>query len=212
MNTLAKQIEHLNQELSSQLPQDILDAFGKSIEDLKTGKFEENSIQIGDQIPEFSLPNALGKIVSSEEILKNEKIVLAFYRGGWCPYCNLELKFLQDSLIRIKNKGAALIAVSPQSPDHSLRMIEKNNLEFEVLTDIDNNFAKKLGIVFQLQDFVLPYYKGLGIFLSDFNKNNDNTLPIPAVFVVDKNRVVTYRFLDVNYMNRVDVEKLTEAL
>ncbi len=142
MNTLAKQIEHLNQELSSQLPQDILDAFGKSIEDLKTGKFEENSIQIGDQIPEFSLPNALGKIVSSEEILKNEKIVLAFYRGGWCPYCNLELKFLQDSLIRIKNKGAALIAVSPQSPDHSLSMIEKNNLEFEVLTDIDNNFAK----------------------------------------------------------------------
>lgn len=212
MNTLAKQIEHLNQELSSQLPQDILDAFGKSIEDLKTGKFEENSIQIGDQIPEFSLPNALGKIVSSEEILKNEKIVLAFYRGGWCPYCSLELKFLQDSLIRIKNKGAALIAVSPQSPDHSLSMIEKNNLEFEVLTDIDNNFAKKLGIVFQLQDFVLPYYKGLGIFLSDFNKNNDNTLPIPAVFVVDKNRVVTYRFLDVNYMNRVDVEKLIEAL
>lgn len=212
MNTLAKQIEHLNQELSSQLPQDILDAFGKSIEDLKTGKSEENSIQIGDQIPEFSLPNALGKIVSSEEILKNEKIVLAFYRGGWCPYCNLELKFLQDSLIRIKNKGAALIAVSPQSPDHSLSMIEKNNLEFEVLTDIDNNFAKKLGIVFQLQDFVLPYYKGLGIFLSDFNKNNDNTLPIPAVFVVDKNRVVTYRFLDVNYMNRVDVEKLIEAL
>ncbi|WP_336686421.1 peroxiredoxin-like family protein [Chryseobacterium bernardetii] len=212
MNTLAKQIEHLNQELSSQLPLDILDAFGKSIEDLKTGKSEENSIQIGDQIPEFSLPNALGKIVSSEEILKNEKIVLAFYRGGWCPYCNLELKFLQDSLIRIKNKGAALIAVSPQSPDHSLSMIEKNNLEFEVLTDIDNNFAKKLGIVFQLQDFVLPYYKGLGIFLSDFNKNNDNTLPIPAVFVVDKNRVVTYRFLDVNYMNRVDVEKLIEAL
>lgn len=212
MNTLAKQIEHFNQELSSQLPQHILDAFGKSIEDLKTGKFEENSIQIGDQIPEFSLPNALGKIVSSEEILKNEKIVLAFYRGGWCPYCNLELKFLQDSLIRIKNKGAALIAVSPQSPDHSLSMIEKNNLEFEVLTDIDNNFAKKLGIVFQLQDFVLPYYKGLGIFLSDFNKNNDNTLPIPAVFVVDKNRVVTYRFLDVNYMNRVDVEKLIEAL
>ena len=122
------------------------------------------------------------------------------------------MKFLQDSLIRIKNKGAALIAVSPQSPDHSLSMIEKNNLEFEVLTDIDNNFAKKLGIVFQLQDFVLPYYKGLGIFLFDFNKNNDNTLPIPAVFVVDENRVVTYRFLDVNYMNRVDVEKLIEAL
>lgn len=212
MNTLAKQIEHLNQELSSQLPQEILEAFGKSIEDLKAKKIEENSIQVGDQIPEFSLPNALGKIISSEEILKNGKLILAFYRGSWCPYCNLELKFLQDNFSRIKDKGATLIAVSPQSPDHSLSMAEKNNLEFEILTDADNHLAKKIGIVFQLQDFVLPYYKDLGINLSDFNENNDNTLPVPAVLVVDENRVVTYKFLDVNYMNRIDVEELIDSL
>ncbi|REC59427.1 AhpC/TSA family protein [Chryseobacterium pennae] len=212
MNTLAKQIEHLNQELSSQLPQEILEAFGNSIEDLKTKKINENSVQIGDQMPEFSLPNALGKIISSEDILRNGKIILAFYRGSWCPYCNLELKFLQDHLSRIKDKGATLIAVSPQSPDQSLSMMGKNKLEFEVLTDIDNNFAEKLGITFQLQDFVIPYYKSLGINLSDFNKNNDNVLPVPAVFVVDENRVVTYKFLDVNYMNRVDVEELINSL
>ncbi|BAP33300.1 alkyl hydroperoxide reductase [Chryseobacterium sp. StRB126] len=212
MNTLAKQIEHLNQELSSQLPQEILNAFGKSIEDLKTKRIEENSIQIGDQMPEFSLPNALGKIINSEDILKNGKMILAFYRGSWCPYCNLELKFLQDNLSRIKDKGATLMAVSPQRPDYSLSMTEKNNLEFEVLTDVDNNFAEKLGIAFQLQDFVLSYYKNLGIHLSDFNKNNDNTLPVPVVFVVDKNNVITYKFLDVNYMNRVDVEELIQAL
>lgn len=212
MNILATQIEHLNQELSSQLPEVILEAFGKSIEDIKTLNIEENSIQIGDQIPEFSLSNALGKIINSGEILKNGKIILAFYRGSWCPYCNLELKFLQNNLPRIKQKGGILIAVSPQSPDHSLSMAEKNNLEFEVLTDTDNNFAKKLGISFQLQDFVFPYYKDLGIDLSDFNKNNENTLPVPAVFVVDENRVVTYKFLDVNYMNRIDVEELIQAL
>lgn len=212
MNTLAKHIEDLNQELSSQLPQEILNVFGKSIEDLKTKRMEENSIQIGDQMPEFSLPNALGTIINSEEIFKNGKVILAFYRGSWCPYCNLELKFLQDKLSQIKDKGARLIAISPQSPDHSLSMSEKNNLEFEVLTDFDNRFAKKLGITFRLQDFVLPYYKGLGIDLSDFNKNNDNILPVPAVFVVNENKVITYKFLDVNYMNRVDVEELIEAL
>lgn len=212
MNTLAKQIEHLNQELSSQLPQEILETFGKSIEDLKTRKIEENSIQIGNQMPEFSLPNALGKIINSEDILKDGKMILVFYRGSWCPYCNLELKFLQDHLSRIKNKGAALVAVSPQSPDHSLSMAEKNNIEFEVLTDADNNLAKKLGITFQLQDFVIPYYKSLGINLFDFNKNNDNVLPVPAVFIVDENRMVTYKFLDVNYMNRVDMEELIQAL
>ncbi|WP_347216418.1 peroxiredoxin-like family protein [Chryseobacterium sp.] len=212
MNTLAKQMEYLNQELSSQLPQEILEAFGKSIEDLKSKKIEENSIQVGDQMPEFLLPNTLGKMISSEEVLKNGKMILAFYRGSWCPYCNLELKFLQDHLSIIKDKRAVLIAISPQSQDHALSMVEKNNLEFEVLTDIDNNFAKKLGIAIQLQDFVLPYYKGLGIDLLDFNKSNENFLPVPAVFVVDENRVVTYKFLDVNYMNRVDVEELINSL
>ncbi|MGU3377339.1 peroxiredoxin-like family protein [Chryseobacterium sp. M5A1_1a] len=210
--TLAMQIEQLNKELSSQLPQEILEAFGQSIEDLKTKRIEENSIQIGERIPEFSLLNPSGEIINSNEVSKNRKMIVAFYRGSWCPYCNLELKFLQDNLSRIKEKNTVLIAISPQSPDHSLTITEKNNLEFEVLTDTDNNFAKKLGIVFQLQDFVLPYYQSLGINLSDYNKNNDNTLPVPAVFVVDENRVVTYKFLDVNYMTRVDVEELIKAL
>ncbi|AZA90954.1 Putative peroxiredoxin bcp [Chryseobacterium nakagawai] len=212
MSTLAKQIEQLNQELSSQLPKEVLEAFGKSIQDLKTMKIEENSIQVGDQMPEFLLSNALGKIISSKEFLNNGKIILAFYRGSWCPYCNLELKFLQDNLSRIKEKGAALIAISPQNPDHSLSMVQKNDLEFEVLTDTDNHFAEQLGITFKLQDFVLPYYHKLGINLSDFNKNNGNILPVPAVLVVDENRVVTYKFLDVNYMNRLDVEELIKVL
>lgn len=212
MNILAKQIEHLNQELSSQLPQVILEAFGKSIEDLKMRKMEDESIQIGDRMPEFSLPNVFGKIIKSEDVLKNGKMILAFYRGSWCPYCNLELRFLQENLSRIKDKGASLIAISPQNPDHSQSMTKKNNLEFEVLTDTDNSFAKKLGIIFQLQDFVLPHYKELGINLSDFNKNNDNTLPVPAVFVVNEKGIVTYKFFDVNYMNRIDVEALIQAL
>lgn len=212
MNTLAKNIEQLNQDLVSQLPQEILEAFGKSIEDLKTKNIEKNSIQIGERIAAFLLPNALGKMINSDEVLKNNKMILAFYRGSWCPYCNLELKFLQENLSRIKEKNAVLIAISPQSPDHSLTMIEKNNLEFEVLTDSNNDFAEKLGITFQLQDFVLPYYQSLGINLADFNANNDNTLPVPAVFVIDENRTVSYKFLDVNYMSRVDVEDLINAL
>lgn len=212
MNVLAKQIEQLNQELSSQLPQEIMEAFGKSIDDLKTKGIDKKSIQIGDKMPEFSLPNAVGNRISSGEILRNGKIILAFYRGSWCPYCNLELRFLQENLSGIKDKNAVLIAISPQSPDHSLTMVEKNNLEFEVLTDVNNDFAKKLGIVFQLQDFVLPYYKNLGIDLLAFNKSDENTLPVPAVFVVDENNVVVYKFLDVNYMSRIDVEELIQAL
>ncbi|WP_106914663.1 peroxiredoxin-like family protein [Chryseobacterium aurantiacum] len=210
--TLAMQIEQLNREFSSQLPNEIVETFGQSIEDLKNKKIEEHSIQIGEEIPEFSLLNPRGEIINSMEISKNRKMILAFYRGSWCPYCNLELKFLQDNLSRIKDKNTVLIAISPQNIDHSFNMTEKNSLEFEVLTDTDNHFAEKLGIVFQLQDFVLPYYQSLGIDLSDYNKNTNHKLPVPAVFVVDENKVVTYKFLDVNYMNRVDVEELISAL
>lgn len=212
MSRLAEQIEELNRTLSSQLPEEILEAFGKSVEALKTEKIEENSLKTGEKMPEFVLPDIHGNKVSSEELLKHGKLILAFYRGSWCPYCNLELKVLQDNWSRFKEKKAVLIAISPQSPDHSLAMAKKNHLEFYMLTDADNALAKKLGIAFQLQDFVLPYYKNLGIDLEEYHKNKENTLPVPAVFVIDENGYVIFRFLDVNYMNRIDIEELINVL
>ena len=212
MNELAKQIEQFNNELATQVPQQVLEAFGKSIEDLQKKKIEEKSIKLGEIMPEFLLPNVKNEIINSNEILKNGKMIIAFYRGSWCPYCNLELKILQDHLPKIKDKKATLVAISPQSPDSSLTVVEKHNLTFEVLTDTDNLFAKQLGISFELQDFVLPYYQALGIDLMHFNKNNDNSLPVPAVFVIDQNGKIIYKFVDANYMNRIDIDELLQTL
>lgn len=212
MNELAKQIEQFNNELATQVPQQVLEAFGKSIEDLQKKKIEEKSIKLGEIMPEFLLPNVKNEIINSNEILKNGKMIIAFYRGSWCPYCNLQLKTLQDYLPKIKDKKATLVAISPQSPDSSLTVVEKHNLTFEVLTDTDNLFAKQLGISFELQDFVLPYYQALGIDLMHFNKNNDNSLPVPAVFVIDQNGKIIYKFVDANYMNRIDIDELLQTL
>ena len=212
MNELAKQIEQFNNELATQVPQQVLEAFGKSIEDLQKKKIEEKSIKLGEIMPEFLLPNVKNEIINSKEILKNGKMIIAFYRGSWCPYCNLQLKTLQDYLPKIKDKKATLVAISPQSPDSSLTVVEKHNLTFEVLTDTDNLFAKQLGISFELQDFVLPYYQALGIDLMHFNKNNDNSLPVPAVFVIDQNGKIIYKFVDGNYMNRIDIDELLQTL
>lgn len=212
MNELAKQIEQFNNELATQVPQEVLEAFGKSIEDLQKKKIEEKSIRLGEIMPEFLLPNVKNGIINSKEILKNRKMIIAFYRGSWCPYCNLELKMLQDHLTKIKDKKATVVAISPQSPDNSLTVVEKHNLTFEVLTDTDNLFAKQLGISFELQDFVLPYYQALGIDLMHFNKNNDNSLPVPAVFVIDQNGKIIYKFVDANYMNRIDIDELLQTL
>ena len=212
MSELAKQIEQFNNELATQVPQEVLEAFGKSIKDLKTKNIEEKSIKLGAIMPDFSLPNAKNEIIHSKEILKSGKMIIAFYRGSWCPYCNLELKALQENLSKINDKKVSLVAISPQSPDNSLTVIEKHNLTFEVLTDKDNTFAKQLGIIFELQDFVLPFYNALGINLSSFNKNDDTSLPIPAVFVVNENGIIIYKFADVNYMNRIDIDELLNTL
>ena len=212
MTDLATQIQQFNIELAAQVPQEVLEAFGKSIKDLKTKNIEEKSIKLGAIMPDFSLPNAKNEIIHSKEILKSGKMIIAFYRGSWCPYCNLELKALQENLSKINDKKVSLVAISPQSPDNSLSIIEKHNLTFEVLTDKDNTFAKQLGIVFELQDFVLPFYNALGINLSSFNKNDDNSLPIPAVFVVNENGIIIYKFADANYMNRIDIDELLNTL
>nr|WP_315193579.1 peroxiredoxin-like family protein [uncultured Flavobacterium sp.] len=212
MTDLAAQIQQFNIELATKVPKEVLEAFEKSIKDLKTKNMEEKSIKIGKIMPYFSLKNAKNEIVNSFDILKNGKMIIAFYRGSWCPYCNLELKALQEKMSKFKDKNATLVAISPQSPDNGLTVIEKHSLTFEVLTDKDNIFAKQLGIVFELQDFVLPYYQALGINLSSFNKSNDNSLPIPAVFVVDENGKIIYKFVDTNYINRIDIDELLKVL
>ena len=127
MSELAKQIEQFNNELATQVPQEVLEAFGKSIKDLKTKNIEEKSIKLGAIMPDFSLPNAKNEIIHSKEILKKGKMIIAFYRGSWCPYCNLELKALQENLSKINDKKVSLVAISPQSPDNSLTVIEKHN-------------------------------------------------------------------------------------
>lgn len=212
MNNLAKQIENLNNELSQQIPLEVLEVFEKSISDLKTQNIENKSIKIGDVISPFSLLNAQNQLVHSKDILKKGKTILAFYRGSWCPYCNLELRALQNNIAKIVNHNVSLLAVSPQSPDHSNALSEKHQLTFDVFTDENNHLAKQLGIDFKLQDFALPTYQAIGINLNEFNQDDENTLPVPAVFVIDSDGSVIYKFVDSDYRNRLDIKELIQSL
>jgi peroxiredoxin len=212
MNSLAKQIESLNNELSQQIPQEVSEVFEKSINDLKTQNIENKSIQIGDILTPFSLPNTKNQLIHSKDVLKKGKMILAFYRGSWCPYCNLELRALQNNIAKITDNNVSLLAVSPQSPDHNMALTEKHELTFEVLTDENNKLAKQLGISFKLQEFAIPTYQAIGINLEDFNQDDENTLPVPAVFVVDTDGVVIYKFVDTDYRNRLNIDELIQSL
>jgi peroxiredoxin len=212
MNTLAQQIEAFNLQAASQLPKEVLDSFGQSIIDLKQKNIESHSAAVGHHFPEFSLPNVDQKNIHSKDILKNGKMVVAFYRGSWCPYCNLELKALQNILPILHTQGATLVAISPQSVTHSASLKQQHDLGYELLSDHNNLLAKQLGIVFKLQDFVLPSYAQIGIDLSAFNQNQDHELPMPAVFVVGQDSIISYRFVDANYTNRIELDQLIAAL
>lgn len=212
MNTLAKQIESLNNELMQQVPVAVLEIFEKSITALKSENIETKIAEIGDQLVPFSLPNAANQLIYSKNILEKGKMILAFFRGSWCPYCNLELRALQENLAKITHKNVTLLAVSPQSTNHNTQLIEKHLLTFDVLTDKDNLLAHQLGIRFELQEFALPTYEAMGINLEEFNNNKDNTLPVPAIFVVDCDGSIRYKFADADYRNRLDIDALLHVL
>lgn len=212
MKDLANQIEELNENLAQQLPAEVLEIFGKSIQDLKAENMEESSISIGEKFPDFSLLNSNGKVIVLKELLKNGKVIVAFFRGNWCPYCNLELKALQYHLKTMAEKNTTLVAVSPQTIHYSEELKNNHHLDFDLLTDTNNALAKKLGILCTLQDYVIPVYNSLGIDLSDYNKNDNNELPVPAVFIIDTNFTIIYKFADTDYMHRIDIEELIAQL
>lgn len=166
---------------------------------------------VGDIAPDFTLTNATGDSIKLQELLKEGPIVLTWYRGGWCPYCNLTLKQLQNELPNFKANGANLVALTPELPDKSLSTTEKNELDFHVLSDIDNKIAKEYGIVFKLTDEVADIYnKSFGV--DTYNGNDKNELPLAATYIINKEGKIIYAFLDADYRNRAEPSELTKVL
>lgn len=165
----------------------------------------------GEQAPGFELSNALGNKVTLDEYLKKGPVILTWYRGGWCPYCNLALQQLQEALPEIKEKGASLIALTPELPDHSLATTEKHNLKFEVLSDVGNKVAKEYGIAYQLKpEVAVKYQNSFG--LHQYNGDKSNELPIPATYIIDKSGKIVYAFVDEDYTKRANPEELLKIL
>lgn len=212
MNNLQKQIESLNEQLASQLPSEIQEAFQNTITELLSKHSKEKHIQLAAKFPDFNLLNPYGKTIHLSDIHTEEKLIIAFFRGSWCPYCNLELQALESVYATIRSKNAVLIAVSPQLSVFNNQLTEHHQLSYPLLTDKNNTLAQQLGITFELPDFVRPYYKQLGINLEDFNDDASHILPIPAIFVIDQNNTICYSHIDPNYMNRVETEALIAQL
>ena len=206
--SLAELFAGVKAGLKARAPQEVIDTLNSVVVRLKATGQAGRSLEVGQTMPEFALPDANGHVVKSADLLAKGPMVLAFYRGGWCPYCNLQLKALQNVLPQMTAKGVTLVAVSPQLPDGSLSTAEKNGLAFPVLSDVGNVLARKLGLVFQLDEKVKAISLQFGNDLAKVNGDDRYELPIPATYLVSKAGVVQKRFVDEDYTTRLEPAEL----
>lgn len=169
-------------------------------------------LNIGDVAPDFTAKNQNNKDVSLKALLQSGSVVLLFYRGEWCPYCNRQLKALEDSLTFIKAKGANIIAVSPEKPENIYKTVEKTKATYHIVTDEQSLIMKAYKVAYELDEKTTEKYKGYGINLVERNGTNGNNLPVPAVYIINKEGRVTYRYFDSNYKNRASVKEILKNL
>ena len=170
-------------------------------------------LTIGEKAPDFSLKNPYGKTVRLSEQLRKGPVVLVFYRGAWCPYCNLQLHELKDTLPEITKYGATLIAVTPQQPDKSLGQIEKNGLPFEILSDLDDQVVKSYRLYWEVSDKLDAAYKhSFGLDIAAFNGPGRLGLPVPGTFIIDRDSIVRAAYADTDYKKRMEPADILAAL
>lgn len=170
-------------------------------------------LNVNDAAPAFTAKDQNGNKVNLAEQLKKGPVVLVFYRGQWCPYCNRQLKKLEDSMSLVTAKGATIIAVTPEMPENIAKTIDKTKATYPILHDDGMKIMKSYEVAFAVDDKTVEKYKGYGIDFTQANGiTNGASLPVPALYVINKDGKITFRHFDSNYTKRVSVAEILEHL
>jgi len=171
-----------------------------------------NFLKIGDKAPLFEVKNQNKETVNLASLLKQGKVVVVFYRGAWCPYCNKHMSHLQDSLKFILAKGASVITITPEIEASIEKTISKTKATFNIVHDSDYVIMKQYGVAFKVNDSTVKKYKLFGIDLNESNGNKDNILPVPATYIINQNGTIDYIDFDENYKKRLPVNQIINHL
>jgi peroxiredoxin len=202
--TIQEQSDAVKTAAAQRLPAEVLETFARDQAALRAKGSPDDAVAV---------PDATGQDVSLSELVADGPLVLVFYRGGWCPYCNLALHQYQSELVpQLQRYGARLVAISPQKPDESLSTAEKHNLTFSVLSDSGASVARALGIAFEPAEDVLNAQRALGLDIRDGNADGSAELPMPTVLVVDSGRTVRFVDVQADYTSRTEVSAILAAL
>jgi peroxiredoxin len=194
------------------VPRSVIDIMHRATEELIASGAATRALKAGDIAPLFVLKDPDGKPVPAAELLAQGPLVISFYRGVWCPYCNMELQALQEALPSFRELGANLVAISPQSPVNSRKSVRTNGLGFPILSDPGNATAAAFGLRFTLPDYLIELYKGLKNDLPAFNGDTSWTLPMPGRFVIGQDRVIRYAEVNPDYTQRPEPADMQPVL
>jgi peroxiredoxin len=193
-------------------PKEALDTMHRATAELIASGQAQRAKKAGEVAPEFTLTDPDGKPVSSRDLLAKGPLVVSFYRGVWCPYCNLELQALQDALPEIAARGASLVAISPQTAPNSRKSQRDNKLGFPILSDVRSDVADAFGIRFALPGDLVALYKSFKNDLPTFNDDPSWVLPMPARYVIGRDGVIAYAEVNPDYTHRPDPSELLPVL
>ncbi|HEY4428942.1 MAG TPA: peroxiredoxin-like family protein [Solirubrobacteraceae bacterium] len=213
MATIAEQVREVNAAAGSRLPAEVVATFASEQAALAERGIPAAAVSVGDTLAPFALPDVLGRTRTLGELIADGPAVIVFYRGGWCPYCNLTLRTYERELMPLLSAhGARLVAISPETPDASLSTQERHGLTYTVLTDAGAELASTLGITFEPSAEGLEAKRALGVDISATRPDHGTVLPMPTVLIVDGRRTV--RFVDIHpdYTGRTEVGDIVAAL
>lgn len=209
--TLKQRTENLNADLSVAAPPEITKAFDRVASAMGAQDFPD-TLKIGEQAPSFRLPDAAGRYFALDEALTQHVVALTFYRGSWCPYCNLQLKAYAEIVDELAASGAQLVAVSPMTPENSISFAEVEELPFAVLSDVGGEVAKRYGVLVPFEGEARSTYETAGIDLPKMNGNESWALPAPSVFVIDRDGVVRLAHTNGDWRWRLEPDDLLAAV
>jgi len=204
--------ERPGRDAATPVPPEVLEAGRKGLEELIASGILETALNVGASAPSFTLSDAHGAMISSADLLARGPMVLVFYRGAWCPFCNFYLRTLQEYLPQFESHDATLVAVSGESPDGSLAVEQENALKFVVLSDPRFEAARRFRIVYEMPKVVNDAILKLGFDLAKYYGTEKAELPLSATYVIDRAGTIRYAFLDPDYHRRAEPSDLLEAL
>jgi peroxiredoxin len=212
MSTLQAAIDEYNATKKEKMPAEVLDLMARTTAELKDTGIENRALRAGDRMPDFTLPNQYGEMRRFSDFLADSPVVLNIYRGGWCPYCNFEMKALADVLSEIKAAGARLVGMAPEDPDHAQDTAKRHEIDIEILSDAGNAVSEQLGLVFSLAEELRPIYLGAGLDIPAYNGDDSFCLPVPATYIVGTDGIIKADFVNADYTKRMEPAEILTTL